>query len=383
MKKVGILGSGQLGRMMALAGYPLAIEFAIYDTSGTPTANIGKIYSDPNNKQQSLETFLNDVDLVTYEFEHLPLDLAHNIESKTSLLPNSKALAVCQNRTLEKQLFRDLSIPTAQYEVVESEEALRSAVETLGTPVVAKSTTEGYDGKGQAVIRSIDDCAAAWQSINHPQLIVESFINFNRELSILAARNPSGDTVFYPLVENNHQDGILRYTIAPAPQVAHGIQSQAKEYITRLMENLNYVGVLTLELFETNEGLLANEMAPRVHNSGHWTMDGAHTGQFENHLRAILDLPLGETTPHGVSAMINLVGDYADVPGVLSLRDTHLHHYGKQPRAGRKVGHININAETYDELLPKLKKCLAFVPGHKPLSCSLLDSMPDTNNVES
>lgn len=371
MKRIGILGAGQLGRMMALAGYPLGLDFIFYDTSGTPTANIGALISDPLNAQSELDRFLDAVDIVTYEFEHLPLDLAKNIAAIKPLYPGTKALEICQNRSLEKNLFTGLGIPVPDFRIVNSKEDLCEAAKQLGLPAVAKSLTQGYDGKGQAVIRSLQECEAAWDNIGHARLIVESFINFNRELSLVAARNTRGETVMYPLVENNHQQGILRYTIAPAPAVPAATQQLAESYITQLMNHMDYVGVMAMELFETDAGLLANEMAPRVHNSGHWSMDGAHSGQFENHLRAILGFPLGETTPHAVTGMINLIGKHADVERVLSLRDTHVHHYGKKERPNRKVGHININADNYAELLAKLRNCLSFVPDHCPLQCSL------------
>ena len=373
MQRIGILGAGQLGRMMAIAGYPLALEFALYETSGAPSANIGNIFSDPHNSQHELEAFLDAVDLVTYEFEHLPLDLARNIAAQKTLYPGVKALEICQNRELEKQLFIRLGIPTPDFYIVDSEAKLQTAVKKLGTPVVAKSLTEGYDGKGQAVIKDLSECRDAWSNINHPKLIVERFVDFSRELSLIAARNAKGKTVIYPLVENIHQQGILLYTLAPAPTLSPATQSKAAEYMEMLMAELDYVGVLTLELFETAEGLLANEMAPRVHNSGHWSMNGAHTSQFENHLRAILGLPLGETTPHGVSGMINLIGKHAQIAGILKLNDTHLHHYGKSERPGRKVGHININAADYPELINKMTKCLDYVPDHHPLQCSLIN----------
>ncbi|OZG74021.1 5-(carboxyamino)imidazole ribonucleotide synthase [Hahella sp. CCB-MM4] len=366
--KVGVLGAGQLGRMMALAGLPLGLEFSLYDTSGAPSAGLGQIFSDPENTQQELDRFLDSVDVVTYEFEHLPLDLARNIASRKPLYPGVEALRVCQNRELEKGLFRQLNIPTPEYRIVSSAEELEKAAAELGTPVVAKSITEGYDGKGQAVLKSPSEAKAAWESIRHPRLIVESFVNFSREVSLIAARNTQGEFVAYPLVENIHHEGILRYTIAPAPLVSEQTQNTASDYIHTLMDHLDYVGVLALELFETPEGLLANEMAPRVHNSGHWSMDGAHTGQFENHLRAILGLPLGDTAPHRVSGMINLISRSVDPSQILKLRDTHLHLYGKDERKGRKVGHINVNAESYDELKDKIERCLPFVPEHAPFT---------------
>ena len=366
MTKVGILGAGQLGRMMALAGLPLGLEFSLYDTSGSPSAGIGEIFSDPGNTQSELDRFLDSVDVVTYEFEHLPLDLARNIAAKKPLYPGVEALRVCQNRALEKGLFKQLDIPTPKYRIANNANELEQAARELGTPVVAKSITEGYDGKGQAVLKSPEDAAAAWQRIGHNSLIVESFVNFTRELSLIAARNVKGEFVAYPLVENIHHEGILRYTIAPAPKVSESVQNTATDYIHKLMDQLSYVGVLALELFETPDGLLANEMAPRVHNSGHWSMDGAHTGQFENHLRAILDLPLGETKADRVSAMINLIGRTVSPNEILTFKDTHLHLYGKSERAGRKVGHININADDYASLQLKVQEALAKVPEHAP-----------------
>ncbi len=368
MTKVGILGAGQLGRMMALAGLPLGLEFSLYDTSGSPSAGIGEIFSDPGNTQAELDRFLDSVDVVTYEFEHLPLDLARNIAAKKPLYPGVEALRVCQNRALEKDLFNDLGIPTPQYRIVSNAQELEQAARELGTPVVAKSITEGYDGKGQAVLKSPQDAASAWQSIGHKRLIVESFVNFTREVSLIAARNSKGEFVAYPLVENIHHEGILRYTIAPAPKVTETVQDTATDYIHKLMDHLDYVGVLALELFETPNGLLANEMAPRVHNSGHWSMDGAHTGQFENHLRAILGLPLGETKADRVSAMINLIGRTVAACDILTHKDTHLHLYGKAERPGRKVGHININADDYQSLQRKVSETLHKVPEHAPFN---------------
>jgi len=366
MTKIGILGAGQLGRMMALAGLPLGLEFFLYDTSGSPSAGIGEIFSDPCNTQAGLDRFLDSVDVVTYEFEHFPLDLARNIAARKPLYPGVEALRVCQNRALEKGLFKELGIPTPKYRFANSLDELELATKALGTPVVAKSITEGYDGKGQAVLKSPDEAPAAWKHIGHDSVIVESFVNFNRELSLIAARNVQGEFVAYPLVENIHHGGILRYTIAPAPNVSESVQNVATDYIHKLMDQLSYVGVLALELFETPEGLLANELAPRVHNSGHWSMDGAHTGQFENHLRAILGLPLGETKADRVSAMINLIGRTVSPGEILTFKDTHLHLYGKPERTGRKVGHININANDYSNLQHKVKETLSKVPEHAP-----------------
>lgn len=358
---IGVLGAGQLGRMLALAGYPLANRFTFLDTTGNPSADIGEVIIDTD--QSHLESFLDKVDLVTYEFEHLPVALVQAIEARKPVYPSSEAIRVCQNRAEEKALFDRLGIPTPGYRLVDSAEALEAAVHELGAPVVAKSVTEGYDGKGQAVIRDPAQAVDAWHSINHPQLIVEAFVDFVREVSIIAVRGRDGEVVFYPMAENQHVDGILRYSLAPVPDLEDDVQRTADGYIRSLLDALDYVGVLTLELFQCADGsLLANEMAPRVHNSGHWTQDGAVTSQFENHLRAIQGLPLGDTRARQPTAMVNVIGQEADNSAVLAMADAHLHRYGKSERAGRKLAHINVVADTYDELLSKVRVCAALVP---------------------
>ncbi|ARU58297.1 phosphoribosylaminoimidazole carboxylase ATPase subunit [Oleiphilus messinensis] len=369
--RIGILGAGQLGRMLALAGYPLNMKFSFFDLSGSPTAGVGDIFIDSGKCETQLDAFLDQVDIVTYEFEHLPLELTRKIESKKPLYPSSESIRVCQNRVEEKQLFTRLGIPTPEFRVVESSEELAAAAEELGCPVVAKSVTEGYDGKGQAVLKSADEAEAAWNSIGHPQLIVESFINFSRELSVIAVRSTQDEVAVYPLAENSHHQGILRTSIAPAPDLDPEFEEQAKHYISTLMSELDHIGVLTLELFETEQGLMANEMAPRVHNSGHWTMEGARCSQFENHIRAIAGLPLGCTQARSPTSMLNIIGQAGSIQDLLKLPYTHLHLYGKEERAGRKLGHINICADTYKELCQRTENTYQFLPGSPEFSCSL------------
>ncbi|RMF14651.1 MAG: 5-(carboxyamino)imidazole ribonucleotide synthase [Gammaproteobacteria bacterium] len=347
--KIGILGAGQLGRMMVLEGMPLGLDFVLYDPAGKPSANVGEILV-PDNGSDVLQEFLSKVDVVTYEFEHLPLDQVRIIAEQKPVYPGVEALRVCQHRALEKALFDELKIPTAPYRIADSEEALAQAVRELGTPVVAKSVTEGYDGKGQAVIRSPEEAGSAWARIGHEQVLVEKFVQFEREVSIVAVRSRDGEVRTWPMGENLHQDGILRLTRAPAPGLSEATQKAADDYITRILNRLDYVGVLALELFETSEGLLANEMAPRVHNSGHWTQNGAAISQFENHIRAVAGLPLGATHATAHTCMINLIGELPDISGVLSHPDAHLHLYGKSPRAGRKLGHINVVNDDADAL---------------------------------
>ncbi|WP_148252886.1 5-(carboxyamino)imidazole ribonucleotide synthase [Aidingimonas lacisalsi] len=362
---IGVLGAGQLGRMLALAGYPLANRFFFLDTSGKPSAGIGDvwIHTDRTDDSSSLEAFLDSVDLVTYEFEHLPVELVRDIERHKPVYPGSTALEVCQNRAEEKALFDRLSIPTPAYRLVASADELASAVRELGAPVVAKSVTEGYDGKGQAVLHTSDDAEGAWQRIGHSRLIVEAFVDFVREVSIIAVRGRNGDVAFYPMAENVHVNGILRYSLAPLPDLEDSVQRVADDYIRTLLDELDYVGVLALELFQTRDGrLLANEMAPRVHNSGHWSLDGAVTSQFENHLRAIQGLPLGATHARRPTCMVNIIGRMGDAAELLAIEDAHLHLYGKGERPGRKLGHVNVLADSTAALLKKVRHCAGRLP---------------------
>ncbi|WP_151704864.1 5-(carboxyamino)imidazole ribonucleotide synthase [Nitrincola alkalilacustris] len=369
--RIGILGAGQLGQMMALAGYPLGNRFVFLDTSGSPSADIGTVVMD--QAEQSLDQFLQQVDCVTYEFEHLPLALVKAVEERKPLYPGSEAIRVCQNRAEEKALFTRLGIPVADYRLVSSAQELAAATTELGgvqkIPVVAKSLTEGYDGKGQAVLRNPAEAGDAWQKIGHPQLIVESFVDFVREVSIIAVRGRDAQVVFYPIAENYHSEGILRYSMAPLPDVSEQLQAQAEGYIHQLLDALDYVGVLTLELFQTRDGrLLANEMAPRVHNSGHWTQNGAITSQFENHLRAVQGVPLGSTVARGLTCMINIIGEHGDLSGLLEIEGAHLHLYGKEERVGRKLGHVNLVADSYEDLLKLVDRARGLLPG-APEAC--------------
>lgn len=359
--QIGILGAGQLGRMMALAGLPLGQRFTLLDPNGTPSAGIGDILT--GSDDATLEDFIARADVVTYEFEHLPVTLLERIEQVRPVYPSSRAIAVCQHRAKEKELFSRLGIPTPEYRLVGSTEALEAAARELGCPVVAKSTTEGYDGKGQAVLRTPEQASEAWQSIGHDQLVVEAFVDFVREVSLIAVRGRDGAVRSYPITQNQHEEGILRYSVAPLPDVDAALQSTADGYIQALLDELDYVGVLSLELFQTRDGrLLANEMAPRVHNSGHWTMNGAVTSQFENHLRAIAGLPLGDTRARGLTCMVNVIGEEGDIVELLALDGVHLHRYGKTPRSGRKLAHINVVAEDYSTLMQRVRAVTALLP---------------------
>ncbi len=372
--RIGVLGAGQLGRMLALAGYPLANTFVFYDMSGNPSAGIGEVVTDQSGDKA--EAFLARVDLVTYEFEHLPVEIAETMARSKPVHPAPRALQVCQNREAEKTLFGRLGIPTPRWQMADSAESLRQAAEELGCPVVAKSNTEGYDGKGQAVLRSPDDAEQAWNAIGHDRLMVEKFVNFSREVSLIAVRSSDGDVAFYPMAENVHHEGILRYSIAPAPRLSRELEEEADGYIRALLHELDYVGVLALELFETDKSLVANEMAPRVHNSGHWTMEGAMTSQFENHIRAVTGLPLGNTAPRGLSCMVNIIGEHGNIKRILELPYAHVHLYDKEERPGRKLGHVNVLADSYEELRWRVENVAQFLPGSPELDCSLTRTSP-------
>jgi len=355
--KVGILGAGQLARMIALAGYPLGLDFVFLDPSGDACANkLGEHlhgdYQDPRLLAQLAES----ADVVTYEFENVSADVAEFLTSHTRVHPSPKALAVAQDRLIEKNFFRSLEIPTPEFAPVDSLEDLEQAMASIGYPAILKSRRLGYDGKGQSMLKSEADLRPAWELLEGAPAIVEGFVPFDREVSVIAVRGVNGSMAFYPLSENLHRGGILRVARSC---VGDAMQSQAEAYVSRLMDALGYVGVLALELFETGGRLIANEFAPRVHNSGHWTIEGAETSQFENHLRAILGLPLGSTAPVGKSAMVNFIGGLPEPQEVLALAQTHLHLYDKAPRKGRKVAHATVRAETSEQLSSLLQPLTA------------------------
>lgn len=346
--KVGVLGAGQLARMIALAGFPLGVEFIFLDPSKDACANkLGEHLHGDYNDPRLLAQLAESADVVTYEFENVPADVAEFLASHTQVHPSPKALAVAQDRLVEKTFFHDIAIPTPAYAAVDSLESLQQAMNTIGWPAILKSRTQGYDGKGQSLLTSPDDLEAAWELLEGVPAVVEAFVPFTREVSIIAVRNVSGSIVFYPLSENLHRGGILRVSES---RYGDAMQAQAEAYIARLMEALDYVGVLALELFEIDGKLIANEFAPRVHNSGHWTIEGAETSQFENHVRAILDLPLGATTPVGFAAMVNFIGGLPASEEVLAIEQAHLHLYDKSPRKGRKVAHATVRAESAERL---------------------------------
>ena len=365
---IGILGGGQLGYMLALAGYPLGLHFRFLDPS--PEAPVGRIaqrvtadYTD----EAALEKFASGLELVTYEFENVPVEAARFLAERVPVYPPPAALEAAQDRLAEKSLFRKLGIATTEFASVSNSAEFDAAVKTVGLPAVLKTSRMGYDGKGQWILRTAEDVARAKSELPAVQLILERFVPFTRELSVLAVRSRTGESAIYPLVENHHRSGILRLSLAPAPRLEPDILRAAERAAHRVLESLKYVGVLAIEFFEHQGELLANEMAPRVHNSGHWTIEGAVTSQFENHLRAVLGHPLGSTGPAGHCAMLNLIGDLPESAEVLAVPDAHLHLYGKSPRPGRKLGHITLRAASPERLALRLSELPAFF--HRPDFC--------------
>ncbi|MDP2904665.1 MAG: 5-(carboxyamino)imidazole ribonucleotide synthase [Methylovulum sp.] len=352
--KIGVLGAGQLARMIALAGYPLGLDFIFLDPSADACANkLGEHLHGDYNDPRLLAELAERADVVTYEFENVPAEVAEFLAAHTRVYPPAQALAVAQDRLVEKNFLNTLAIPTPPYAAIDTLEQLAQVMPTIAYPAVLKSRTQGYDGKGQSLLQSANDLPAAWHKLEGVPAIVEAFVPFNREVSIIAARNVSGDVVFYPLSENIHHNGILRVAES---KTGDPLQQQAETYISRLMTALDYVGVLALELFVVDGELIANEFAPRVHNSGHWTIEGSETSQFENHLRAILDLPLGSTASIGKAAMVNFIGGLPTAKQVLTIPCTHLHLYDKTPRKGRKVAHATVRAEKTEQLASAIEK---------------------------
>ena len=358
---IGILGGGQLGYMLALAGYPLGLRFRFLDPS--PEAPVGRIaprVTGDFSDRAVLEKFAHGLEVVTYEFENVPADALHFLAKKVAIYPPPGALEAAQDRLREKQLFEKLGIATTEFASVPAAYDLDQALKKVGLPAVVKTRRMGYDGKGQWILRTAEDVKSAKNGLPKLPCIAERFVPYTRELSVIAVRGKAGETAFYPLVENHHRNGILRLSLAPAPCVSPPIQQAAEDAARKVLEELKYVGVIAIEFFESEGKLLANEIAPRVHNSGHWTIEGAVTSQFENHLRAINGFPLGLTTAIGASAMINLIGEVPESAKVLAIPSAHLHLYGKEPRPGRKLGHVTLRAPSFDQLTSRFSGLPAF-----------------------
>jgi 5-(carboxyamino)imidazole ribonucleotide synthase len=341
--RIGILGSGQLGRMLAQAGAELGHTFSFYDsTASTATAGLGPVTEAPFEDRAALRLFASECDVITYEFENVPCETAHFLERLKPVYPPPRALEVSQDRLIEKEFLQKLGIGTPRFEPASSETELAKACATLGYPCIAKTRRFGYDGKGQYRLNSPSDVATAWKALQGAPLLVEGFVPFSRELSVIATRDQFGTIALYPLSYNVHIDGILHRSEIPAPDVVASVRSLAYAAITKVLEALNYVGTLAIELFEVRGEILANEMAPRVHNSGHATIEGIQTSQFSNHIRAVTGAPLGYTEPSSRAVMYNIIGKVPDLKELNTLRNVFVHLYGKAERAGRKLGHITL-----------------------------------------
>lgn len=345
MTTVGVLGAGQLGRMLGLAGRALDLRFEFLDPAPDPPAGIaGHVIASPFDDPDALSSLAERSDVVTYEFENVPVAAVEMLARRLPVYPAANALETAQDRLHEKRLFERLGIPVPAWHAVDTIGDLRHAADAIGLPLVLKARRMGYDGKGQAIVHDVDSLQDAFERLGGRPLIAEQRIAFDREVSVIGARRRGGQVAIWPITENRHEAGILRCSLAPVEDAA--IVAAAHGYLEAMLSHLDYVGVLALELFVAGDRLLANEFAPRVHNSGHWTIEGAVTSQFENHLRAILDLPLGDTAATGHVVMVNLIGSMPTMPDELGRAGFRLHDYAKSPRPGRKLGHITAVADS-------------------------------------
>ena len=358
--KVGILGGGQLARMLALAAHPLGIETLAYDPNADAgakhvTAMINGTFQD----NKTLQDFRQQVDCATFETENIPQETAAFVGDACTLYPNLQALITTQDRLLEKNFFHSHNIQTAPYVAIETKAELIAACKTLGFPALLKTRREGYDGKGQILLKTEADIdQLSLEQANH--FILEGFVNFQREVSIIAVRSKNNDYAFYPISENKHEHGILRWSHVLTHEAT--LQKKAETTAKIILEALDYVGVLAIEFFQVGDQLIANEMAPRVHNTGHWTIEGAYTSQFENHLRAISGLPLGITDARGPCIMINCLGAMPSLDSICHIPYAHYHHYHKSPRSHRKVGHITLCTPDKESLTAYATKIMKLLP---------------------
>ncbi len=355
---VGIVGGGQLARMMALAGVPVGLRFCVFDPqAGACAGDVAPLTVGGFDDMAALARFAEGLDVATFDFENVPAASVDALSACVPVHPGSTALATAQDRLAEKLCFNARGIPTPGFIAVDDRAGLDTALAALGAPAILKTRRFGYDGKGQFRLRSIADADVAWAAlgaqVETSGLILEAFVPFQRELSVVAVRGRDGGFATWPVTENWHVDGVLSTSLAPA-RIAAEVERQAIAHARALAEALDYVGVFALELFDCEDRLLANEMAPRVHNSGHWTIEGAETSQFENHLRAILGWPPGSTAPRGVSCMLNFLGDLPERDALLRVPGAHWHDYGKAARPGRKTGHATVRADDAPRLIAAL-----------------------------
>jgi len=361
--RVGIIGAGQLGRMMALAAYPLGVECRFLDSySQAPGGQIAPIRVAALDDEAELAALAKEVDVLTFDIENVPVHVLESLGAIVPVRPAPALVAKAQDRLLEKRLFESLGMPTAPYVAINAPEDLTHAETELGWPIILKARCLGYDGRGQHIADSPQDLRSAWDELGARNAIAEAWIEFDCEVSLIGVCGQNQQAAFYPLSENRHRDGMLESSVAPF--IDDALQAQAQSWMATMMQRHDYLGVLTIEFFVTADGLIANEIAPRVHNSGHWTIEGAETSQFENHVRAILDLPLGSTKARGTTVMRNLIGRMPTREALLHVNGLHLHDYGKEPRPGRKVGHCTLlttDRETAIQRLGELESVLGGV----------------------
>lgn len=345
MTRIGVLGAGQLGRMLALAGLPLGLRFRFLDPSpDPPAAALGEHVCAAFDDPAALDRFAEGLDVVTYEFEQVPAASVERLARRVPVRPGPHSLHVCADRVTEKRFVREQGFATAPFAEVTDEASLARAIAEVGTPAILKTSRDGYDGKGQARVRTPDEALAAWRALGARPCVLEGVVPFRRELAVLAVRGVNDDVRVWPLVETRHEGGVLVSAIAPAPDVSATLQHEAERLAGTLARALDHVGVLAIECFDHDGRLVVNELAPRVHNSGHWTLEGSHTSQFENHLRAVLGWPLGDTRMDACCGLVNVLGAPPDCAAVLALPWASLHLYDKPARPGRKIGHVTITA---------------------------------------
>ncbi len=352
--------------MMGLAGLPLGLEFTFLDPSPDACAGaVGALVQADFSDTDAFRRLAGSVDVATFDFENVPESSARALQETTPVYPSPEALGACQDRLHEKKLLSSLEIKVPAYHPVSSRTDLLAGLEKLNYPAVLKTRRLGYDGKGQAMIRDQEDLERAWQKLGDFELILEAFVPFEQECSLIGARGIDGDTRFWPLTRNLHVDGILALSLAGG--FADALQAAAEDIMRRLLDHFAYVGVLTLEFFVLDGQLMVNEIAPRVHNSGHWTIDGAQTSQFENHLRAISGMPLGSTTVKCEALMFNWIGELPERERLLAIPGVHWHDYGKAARPGRKIGHATLTAVTPTELAANARRLAEAAGGKFPV----------------
>lgn len=361
--RVLVYGDGQLAQMLNLAGVPLGIDVSAVNVKDHNIVNP----VDKTPYSESLKQAMEEAKALTVEFEHVPLDLLEQANATEKLNPSFEAIRIGADRVLEKRFLERVGVANCQHLIITEQDQLDNIVDELGERVIIKASLDGYDGYGQWRLNGAAQLPAlkeqlAELNLKAVPLIAEKMVSFQRELSLIGARNAQGQVSVYPLAENKHHEGQLHVSVAPAPDTTDALTQQALEIFTTIVEDLKYVGVLAVEMFQIGDQLIVNELAPRVHNSGHWSIHGAETSQFENQLRAVLNLPLGNMSAHSVSAMVNIIGCGSIAKEVLAVSGCHLHWYGKTVRAKRKMGHINVVAEDYAQLAQRLNELARLLP---------------------